>query len=59
MKKNYSKPAIIVVKTEVTGIICQSNTRSADSNVGIKGGTMGSSQAARSPLRNMWGEEGE
>ena len=56
MKKNYSKPAIIVVKTEVTGIICLSEVKS---NADITSKGESSNQAARSPLRNMWGDEGE
>lgn len=60
MKKNYVKPAMEEVGTQLDSLLTASQTvKEVNTNVGITGGTEGSSEAGRSRTGSIWDEEGE
>ena len=59
MKKNYIKPATLVVRIQQQGSLLNASPTVTDvkTNTGITGGTSGSSQNGRSRTGYVWGED--
>jgi hypothetical protein len=61
MKKNYVKPATLVVRIQQQGSLLNASPTVTDikTNTGITGGTSGSSQNGRSRTGNVWEDDDE